>query len=100
MVKKIPSGWYEEDPFGSTFSDKAPIYWKTIESAPRDGTPFLAFEHEEGFPLDQNDIEIFYWTENLKRFESWYSHYSFTLEDEAYWMPLPTIPKIETERIK
>ena len=73
--------------------------WQPIETAPKDGTRFLAF-----FALEENDeyyaqIVIIRWS-YYKRWEL--AEYSGELDYEfdsqpTYWMPLPNPPKQEKE---
>lgn len=64
----------------------APIGWQPIETAPRDGTPFLAFQTEERGPFKcwMHDD----WTHA----EHYWMDPQDSEPDPAYWMPLPAAP--------
>lgn len=63
--------------------------WKSIETAPRDGTQIIAYlgEYE-----DINVINLRWMEEDEDYYAGWYDEYRGHYKP-LYWMPLPEIPK-------
>lgn len=64
--------------------------WQPIESAPKDGTPFLgAFKDTGGWK-----ILIFVWSRSYSRFlDSGDAEVIEDYDQPTHWMPLPEPPK-------
>jgi hypothetical protein len=63
--------------------------WKTIESAPRDGTDILAWDGET--------LTVVCWDESLKATDApscWalYNRFATDAVEPTHWMPLPDPP--------
>lgn len=73
--------------------------WRPIESAPRDGTEFLAFEAGEGAPDIWPNMMAVGFIQKIGEHEYFYvAHYAgheaeFMIEKPTHWMPLPEPPK-------
>jgi len=57
--------------------------WQPIETAPRDGRPFLAKRHG-------NTIKIYWWNNTANSFRH---DAGCDARTPHWWMPLPTLPK-------
>lgn len=64
--------------------------WQPIETAPKGGDWFIAFQGGEMYPCE--------WAgdEEANRF-GWYSHFDRSIEEPTHWMPLPAAPKPSPE---
>jgi hypothetical protein len=78
----------------------APNEWRPPNTAPKDGTEFIAamsFEGSEAFY-----IELVRWIQRLSpkaKTTGWHTRYRIFMPDEAIsgWMPLPDLPKTQTD---
>lgn len=61
--------------------------WKPIETAPKDGTRFLAYEHQS----DYNHYEC-WWQSDFAEWEGWQNDWD-SEPIPTHWMPLPEPPK-------
>ena len=67
--------------------------WQPIETAPRDGTQFLALWPHPDHDEKSSEIRTWYWEERwLNPYES-----SLYTPPPTHWMPLPEAPK-ETDK--
>lgn len=70
--------------------------WRTMETAPRDGKPFLAFQPEQEDPYFREAMmAVMEWHNPSRRFVM--SHvdgreYEQEIEYPTYWRPLPEPP--------
>lgn len=76
--------------------------WKTIESAPKDGTIILLYENnKDGMELGCCGVGVGFWMyqDPWKGEEYWADAYSMDLlmDNPTHWMPLPQPPKEYTE---
>ena len=67
--------------------------WQTMETAPRDGTPFIAWWPEQyHFPV------VIYWAKKWNPWMGWkvmgWSHNKFSTEP-THWTPLLEPPKVK-----
>lgn len=64
--------------------------WKTIESAPKDGSWFLGWTPIDRIP----NVGPMYWRKHSRNKNGgwWTSHFLFR-EQPTHWMPLPEPPK-------
>ena len=78
----------------------APVEWREIESAPKDGSKILAYCTNGGDPF----CEVLYWDstdDNQAEKPSWISGYFDSHYEQNYtytvthWQPLPPPPKME-----
>lgn len=66
--------------------------WMTIETAPKDGTEFLAYYPAEGG--DDAFMDVQHWTVPETR-ESRYYGLMIAGVDPTHWMPLPEPPQTQ-----
>lgn len=67
--------------------------WQPIETAPKDGTWFLAFQTDDIYPCQWHVEEP---GEGPGR-EGWLDLFNQSLEAPTHWMPLPEAPAIRTQ---
>jgi hypothetical protein len=60
--------------------------WQPIETAPRDGKPFLAWENEDRGPFKC------WWHENWLSDEAYWDDHACTEPQPTHWQPLPQPP--------
>lgn len=68
--------------------------WQPIETAPKDGTVFIAFEAGDAYRcnwLEQHDGEGHFSA-------GWWDHVNDSFENPTHWMPLPTPPQEDEGR--
>lgn len=66
--------------------------WKPIETAPKDGTPFLCFRPDalgHGFS-DQSGIDVLWWENGDWTYDG---DGRVTVDPPTHWMPLPAPPQ-------
>ncbi len=68
------------------------VGWRTMDSAPRDGTPFLAWESEDRGPFKC------WWYFDWPHDEAYWTDYADSEPDPKYWAPIPAPPVQEMER--
>jgi hypothetical protein len=61
------------------------VGWRPIESAPRDGTWFVALQDGERYPCEWRREEP---DEGLYH-EGWFDHFNQSFEEPIHWQPLP-----------
>jgi len=72
--------------------------WKPIESAPKDGSRFLAYEKKENASTDASCFEC-WWEEDYTidewgvRVGAWDDDWALSREP-THWVPLPTPPEV------
>ncbi len=66
--------------------------WRTIDSAPRDGTAFLAWLPAWQGYFTRADVEILHWTEWGGGSWELRSGFKVELTEPTHWMELPGIP--------
>lgn len=64
--------------------------WQPIETAPRDGTEFIACWQPEGYDYQLVNADTYWWG----RGECFISHEAGRIEP-THWMPLPAPPKVQ-----
>jgi len=62
------------------------VGWRTMDSAPRDGTPFLAWESEDRGPFKC------WWYFDWPHDEAYWTDYADSEPDPKYWAPIPAPP--------
>ena len=71
--------------------------WRPIESAPKDGTKFLALcqpRHiETGTPMSFHYINVVWWRDKSKNILGWRHTLNDSHAEPTHWMPLPEPPK-------
>lgn len=69
--------------------------WQPIETAPRDGTEFLAYD------IQAKKQDVCHWSKNFEWFEAvqsdgetgpWFGEFGRDREDITHWQPLPAPP--------
>lgn len=76
-----------------------PMSWQPIETAPRDGTPILAwaYMHDDGGPLyadrrsfmgEMPDYCVLFWRDGI----GWVDWVSGSMDGPTHWQPLPEPP--------
>lgn len=60
--------------------------WQPIESAPKDGAWFVAYENGDVYKCKYTEIED---DEGRSYQEGWFDFVNETLENPTHWMPLP-----------
>lgn len=63
--------------------------WQPIETAPRDGTPILAFCPDDDF-LPITGMDTIVWEAS---YDCWFWAGQELIEVPTHWMPLPEAPK-------
>lgn len=63
--------------------------WKPIETAPKDGTRFLAFEKSD----DYQHYEC-WWREDFSNWSGWQDDWD-SEPNPTHWMPLPEPPEAD-----
>jgi hypothetical protein len=62
--------------------------WQPIETAPKDGTWFLALQDGDIYPCEWDAERA---DEGPPR-EGWYDHFNHSFEAPTHWQPLPAFP--------
>lgn len=66
--------------------------WRPIESAPRDGTRFAAYQAGDVYACSWREEE----PDEGPYLEGWWDHYNTSFEEPTHWTPLPKPPSILT----
>lgn len=67
--------------------------WRPIESAPKDGTWFIAYQNEEQYPCQWECDEA----DEGPLSEGWFDLFNRSFEEPVYWRPLSAPPALTKE---
>lgn len=59
------------------------MQWRTMEDAPKDGTPIWGYLYDSGLKALRWNDDIEQWVETIDEFEEW---------APSFWLPLEAIP--------
>jgi hypothetical protein len=86
----LDTGWECNDCGFDAYEIVHASEWKPIETAPRDGTPFLCFHHCDVFS-PQTSIDLIWYEPSIKSYTQ-DGETEVTFAGITHWMPLPAPP--------